>query len=117
MNDNSCILECAPNFRVVCAPIALAGDDLVDLRLFRSDAVLAPSEADLAMIGNFGIDLVFDLRSGTERTRHPNRFWHSQGTKIIALDMLARIEGGADPWTGMRASVDAQGASSAMMAV
>lgn len=117
MTDAPRLLQCAPNFRAVEAPIALADGSVATPRLFRSDAVLAPAEADRITIEQCGIRLVFDLRSDTERTNHPNRFWLSQGIEVFALDMLARIEGGADPWVRMRASADANGARSAMTAM
>lgn len=117
MADTPRLLQCAPNFRAVDAPIPLAEGGVLSPRLFRSDAVLAPPEADRAAIAKCAIDLVFDLRSATERTNHPNCFWLSQGIEVFALDMLAQIEGGADRWVRMRTSADVQGARSAMMAV
>lgn len=117
MTDAPRLLQCAPNFRAVDAPIALADGGTVSPRLFRSDAVLAPAAADRAVIAQCGIGLVFDLRSATERTYHPNRFWLAKGAEVFALDMLAHIESGADPWIRLRASADAQGARSAMTAM
>jgi protein-tyrosine phosphatase len=117
VTDISALLQCAPNFRAVDARIARPDGSIVPVRLFRSDAVLAPLEADRAMVAQCGIGLVFDLRSATERTNHPNRFWLSQGIEVFALDMLARIEGGGDPWVRMRTGADVQGARSAMLAV
>lgn len=96
------MLRCAPNFRAVSARVAG-----VTPRLFRADVVLTPNEADRATLAQCDIGVVFDLRSATERTNHPNRYWFDQGVEVIGIDLLAQIEGGADPWTRLRARADA----------
>lgn len=117
MTDFSAVLACAPNFREVAGLRARDGRSVGSGRLFRSDAILAPEVEDCDILARFGVDLVFDLRSASERTHAPNTYLASVGADLRAVDLLARIEDGHDHWHVIKEQPDAQGGDAAMHAV
>lgn len=117
MTEFSALLACAPNFREVSGLRARDGRVVAGGRLFRSDAVLAPEATDREVLAGIGIDLVFDLRSATERAVATNAFLASTGADLRPVDLLARIENGHDYWHVIKAQPDAQGGEAAMHAV
>lgn len=117
VTDFSAVLACAPNFRELSGLRAHDGRNVGSRRLFRSDAILAPEVGDCDILGPFGVDLVFDLRSATERTHAPNTYLASVGADLRAVDLLARIEDGQDHWHVLKEQPNAQGGDAAMHTV
>lgn len=77
-----------PNFRAIPALEAADGRRLRDGLIFRSEALLAPGDAEAVVLARCGIRLVCDLRSAFERARAPNDWWDSQGVEHLHADLL-----------------------------
>lgn len=110
-------IDCAPNFRELQGIRLGSGSPILAGRIFRSDAIIAPSEEDIRRLEQNNIGLVIDLRSSIERKLAPTGTWTSQKPEVHAVDMLAHIEGSRDPWDSLRHSPDAMGAEQAMLTV
>lgn len=107
-------LVTAPNFRDLGG---LPTDDGRIVRrglVFRSEALLEPTEADATAIAAHGIVLVCDLRSDTERGHAPNSWWAEQGVERLDLDVLAGIRTEDGPWSRLKADPTTTGALAAM---
>lgn len=107
-------LETAPNFRDL-GGMAAAGGIVRRGLVFRSEALLTPTDGDAATLEALGVVLVCDLRSDGERVRAPNRWWQARGIERLDLDPLARIPAAEEPWRLLRAEPDAAGARAAML--
>ncbi len=65
-------ISVAPNFRDVGGMPTEDGRRVREGLLFRSEALLCPTETDALALEGQGIKLVCDLRSAGERERAPN---------------------------------------------
>lgn len=115
--DPAAALACAPNFRAVSGQRTGSGATIRPGRLFRSDAIHAPAEADRAALAGHDLRLVYDLRSRTEREARPTNFWPELGARVRAVDLLEHVEGAASPWAVLADRPDSAGADAAMRAV
>jgi protein-tyrosine phosphatase len=95
LSDTVAMIGCAPNFRDIGGLRTADGSRVASGRVFRSEAVVAPAEADAARLADYGIRLVCDLRSEQERTSAPNDWWRTQGAELMELDITADIRGTA----------------------
>ena len=111
------VIASAPNFRDLGGWRSADGRQVRSGLVFRSEALLAPTETDADTLRAKGIVLVCDLRSGSERVHGPNRFWEGHGVERLTLDLLAAIPEDQGPWPILRARPDAAGARAAMRAV
>lgn len=66
------MLKCAPNFRDIGGLQTADGRQVRPLRLFRSEAILEPSPADMELLCSLSLGLVLDLRSASEAYEFPN---------------------------------------------
>jgi protein-tyrosine phosphatase len=107
-------LATAPNFRDL-GGMAADGGTIRRGLVFRSEALLQPTEADAAVLDALGIVLVCDLRSDDERGHAPNRWWQERGIEHLDLDVLARIPEADQPWALIRADPNSAGARAAML--
>lgn len=105
------------NFRDVGQVPAIGGGNLRRSMLFRSEAVLDPGPDDAAQIRQYGIRLVFDLRSGAETLHAPNRFWAAEGIAHHNLDLLSGFPRDHNPWTVLRDNPTRAGAEALMLAL
>ncbi len=80
-------LETIPNFRDVGGYVTLDGRRVRTGRLFRSVALDAASDDDLATLVWLGITTVFDMRRRDEQARRPDRLPH--GAELVSLDVFA----------------------------
>ncbi len=111
------MIASAPNFRDLGGWRGADGRQVRSGLVFRSEALLAPTDTDAALLRAKGIVLVCDLRSDSERVRGPNRFWEEHGVERLALDLIAAIPDDRGPWPILRAKPDVVGARAAMRAV
>lgn len=107
-------LACAPNFRQLGGQRTADGRTVRRGLIYRSDALLAPRDADAALVAAAGIKLVCDLRSPAERARAPNDWWRTQGVELLAFDLLAPAAGADDPWRILRDDPTPEGAHAMM---
>ena len=107
----------APNFRDLGGWRSADGRQVRSGLVFRSEALLAPTETDADTLRAKGIVLVCDLRSDSERVHGPNRFWEERNVERLTLDLLAAIPEDQGPWPILRTRPDAAGARAAMRAV
>ncbi len=110
-------LATAPNFRDIGGGAGADGRLVRRGLIFRSEAVLQPSEEDIAALRGAGIVLVCDLRSDGERSHAPNRWWAGQGVELLGLDILGGIRSSSDAWTILREDPSGAGALRAMRTV
>lgn len=102
MNAPDLRLACAPNFRDVGGLPTLVGGQVRHGRIFRSDMVHRPDDADIALLERSGIGLVFDLRSAAEVASHPNRYWQSRGVEVITFDIGTDVRAKGSFWETLR---------------
>jgi protein-tyrosine phosphatase len=95
LSDTVAMIGCAPNFRDIGGLRSADGSQVANGRVFRSEAVLAPAEADAARLAAHGIRLVCDLRSEHERACAPNDWWRTQSAELMEFDITADIRGSA----------------------
>jgi protein-tyrosine phosphatase len=106
-------LACAPNFRDLGGLPAADGRRIAYGKIFRSDAIIAPTRTDEASLLGYGIRLVCDLRSHAERTAAPNAWWQASGVELMELDITADIRGTAH-WQAMQEDPGESGAITLM---
>jgi protein-tyrosine phosphatase len=94
-------LDCAPNFRDLGGLPAADGRCIAYGKVFRSDAIIAPTREDEASLLGHGIRLVCDLCSHAERSAAPNKWWQASGAEFMELDITADIRGTAH-WQAMQ---------------
>ena len=94
MDTTSTRLPGIPNFRDIGGHLTRDGWRVRTGLLYRSVALSRADAADLERLADLGIDTVFDLRTGMERDRNPDRL--PTGSALVALDVLAD-SGEADP--------------------
>jgi protein-tyrosine phosphatase len=109
-------LTTAPNFRDLGGLPTADGRIVRSGLMFRSEALLEPTDADAAAIRAHGIVLVCDLRSDSERGHAPNAWWAAQGVERLDLDVMAAIEARDGPWSRLQADPTTVGAIAAMEA-
>ena len=109
-------LTTAPNFRDLGGLPTADGRIVRPGLVFRSEALLEPIDADAAAIIAYGIVLVCDLRSDSERNHAPNDWWAAQGVELLDLDVMAAIEACDGPWLRLRSDRTTAGAIAAMEA-
>jgi protein-tyrosine phosphatase len=83
-----------PNFRDVGGRRTRDGAVVRSGLLYRSVALDAASDEDLAALSTLGVRAVFDLRTGMEQARRPDRL--PTGARHVPLDLLVD-SGEADP--------------------
>lgn len=110
-------LSLAPNFRDVGPLPVVGGGTLRPGMLYRSEAVLDPAPEDAAQIRGLGIRLVFDLRSGAEAVRAPNRFFEQEAIERHNLDLLSGFARDNNPWVELRNDPTRHGAAALMHAL
>lgn len=88
------VLQAVANFRDVGGYEAVDGKRVRTGRLFRSVALDAATDEDLDALSELGLRTVFDLRTGMEQERRPDRVL--AGARHLALDLLSD-SGEADP--------------------
>lgn len=110
-------LETLPNFRDLGGLPTTTGGFVRRGLVFRSEAVLDPTEADAATIASHGIVLVCDLRSDTERGHAPNDWWAQRGVERLNMDVLGGIAGADGPWVRLKADPSVAGAVAAMESI
>lgn len=76
-----------PNFRDVGGHVTVEGQRVRTGCLFRSVALDAASDDDLATLASLGITTVFDMRRPDEQARRPDRL--PQGAELVSLDVFA----------------------------
>lgn len=111
------MLTTAPNFRDLGGLPTMDGRAVRRGRVFRSEALLEPTDSDAAAIAAHGIVLVCDLRSDTERVHAPNGWWAARGVERLDLDVLAAIRTADGPWTRLKDDPTTTGALAAMEAI
>jgi len=89
-------LRSVPNFRDAGGHATRDGARVRRGSLYRSVALDAASEADLQALAGLGVRTVFDLRTGMEQARRPDRL--PAGARHVSLDLLVD-SGEADPST------------------
>ena len=110
-------LHTAPNFRDLGGWATGDGGHVRRGLVYRSEALLSPTQEDAAALTGCGIALVVDLRGEGERSKAPNAFWAAQGVERLELDLLGRIPEHERPWTILSDRPDVAGADAAMRAV
>lgn len=110
-------LAAAPNFRDLGGHPTHDGRTVRTGCIFRSEALLEPTEDDAAALIDKNIVLVCDLRSDGERSHAPNNWWMARGIELLDLDVLAGIDDGEGPWSLLRADPGIDGAVAAMDSV
>ena len=106
-----------PNFRDLGGPQTAAGRHVRGGLIYRSAAVLEPTDAGGALIAETGIVLVCDLRGKDERSHAPNSWWQARGVEILELDILADLRGTDSFWSILRADPSVAGAHAVMTAI
>lgn len=109
------ICEAFPNLRSVGGIRAMDGRTMRDGRVYRSEAVHVPCDADAEILRSLDIRSVFDLRGPGERDAAPNDWWRAHGATIEEVDLVADVRHAGDHW---RALVDdpADGGRAMMLA-
>jgi protein-tyrosine phosphatase len=102
------------NYRDIAGHVTRSGAIVQPRRLIRSDAIIAPEPAELALLAGDGIKLVYDLRSAHERAAIPLDYWPAVGASVRGVDLFAHLKGAASPWAALEAQPDATGANTAM---
>ena len=92
--DGQPLLRSAPNFRDLGGYRTMAGGNVRRGRIFRSEAIARPTEADLAVLRDIGIRLVCDARSADERDAAPSRWPDGQLPEILHLDIRMDLRSG-----------------------
>lgn len=87
-------LEAVPNFRDVGGHETADGRRVRTGLLYRSVALDVATDEDLATLSELGLRTIFDLRTGMEQERRPDRL--PDGAQHMALDLLTD-SGEADP--------------------
>lgn len=87
-------LPTVPNFRDAGGRRTRDGAVVHSGLLYRSVALDAASDEDLRALSNLGVRAVFDLRTGMEQTRRPDRL--PTGARHVSIDLLVD-SGEADP--------------------
>lgn len=95
-------LKSIPNFRDFGGVPAQGGKTIKMGQLFRSEAVLNPSDDEAQILREKGIQLICDLRGGHERQSAPNDWWEGEGASHLALDILADIRNMHEIWGTLR---------------
>ena len=85
-------LVCAPNFRDLGGAPAADGRQVAFGLVFRSEAVLAPTDADASILRAHRMRLVCDLRGDHERSLAPNAWWRAQDAALLELDTTAGMQ-------------------------
>lgn len=117
MQETVISLKQNPNFRDV-GPLPVTGGGTVrEGKVFRSEAILSPDAEDAELVREYGIRLVFDLRSSAETLRAPNLFWSGEGVEHHNLDLLAGFARENDPWGALRADPTRTGSTALMHAL
>ncbi|MFW2828745.1 tyrosine-protein phosphatase [Sphingomonas sp. ID0503] len=110
-------LATAPNFRDFGGHVTRSGATVRSGLIYRSEALLEPTEEDARVLADKGIALVCDLRSEQERDHAPNAWFRARGIEHLELDILQRIKREGGPWAVLAAQPDAAGATAAMQTV
>ena len=87
MSPDSVATVSIPNFRDVGGYARADGRRVRSGRLFRSVALDAASDEDLATLARLGVTTVFDLRRPEEQARRPDRL--PEGAQLVSLDVFA----------------------------
>lgn len=90
-------LETVSNFRDLGGLPATGGKVRLG-HVFRSEAVLSPTNRDAAFLDSLGVALVCDLRGKGERRVAPNVWWQGRGVPLLDLDILADIRTAPAGW-------------------
>lgn len=85
--------------------------------VYRSEVVLDPAPKDVAIIRDFGIRMVFDVRSGAEAFRAPNAFWEQERIEHHNLDLLSGFPPDHSPWDALRRGPSREGGAALMHAL
>jgi len=109
-------LTCAPNFRDLGGLLAGDGMTIRHGRLFRSEMIARPDDADATALGGCGIGLVIDLRSASEAQSTPNHFWTAQGVEVRAFDIGTDVRAKGSFWDRLAEDPSEAGVA-ALMAV
>ena len=81
------VFEGPRNFRDLGGYPTMQGASVSWGTVFRADALHQMTQADQAMFGTFGIRVVYDLRSSSERSLHPDPM------ESVAVDLLSALPG------------------------
>jgi protein-tyrosine phosphatase len=89
------ILSCAPNFRDIGGYTGADGRKVRHGRIFRSQLIVHPTEADLATLRRIDIRTVCDLRGEHERETAPNSWIEKPFPVMRHLDIGMDVRAGA----------------------
>lgn len=117
VHDDMTRLSIAPNFRDIGGLTTQTGNMTRLGLVFRSEALLEPTESDAEALNSLGIRFVCDLRSDIERSDAPNRWWQERGATLLNLDILGAIPAHDIPWRSLRADPRVSGAIAAMQSI
>ena len=92
------MLECAPNFRDLGGLIGDRGRRVRPGLVFRSDAVLRPTEADIAYLRECRIGVVMDLRSSSEAADDENEHFRENGAELFQLNVGTDVRAKGSFW-------------------
>lgn len=95
-------LRSAPNFRDIGGVRTEDGRHVWRERLFRSEMIQAPGEADADVLKRCGIEIVFDLRSASEARSRPHRYWVDNGVEIRAFDVGTDVRAKGSFWERLK---------------
>ncbi|MBG6120053.1 MULTISPECIES: tyrosine-protein phosphatase [unclassified Sphingobium] len=110
------ILPALPNFREVRGLHAQDGRALRGGMIFRSEAVLSPSEEEARILRTLGIRTIFDLRGPGERADAPNIWWRAEGADIRDIDLVADARNAGSHWESFFTDPDGKGGTDLMIA-
>jgi protein-tyrosine phosphatase len=110
-------LVSAPNFRDLGGTPAADGRRVAFGRVFRSEAVLTPTDEDERILRAHRVRLVCDLRGDHERALAPNAWWCTQTVELLALDSTAGMQNSGAHWDRLRADPTEAGARAMMRLV
>lgn len=85
------LLAAAPNFRDIGGLRASGGRVVRSGLVYRSGALDALQDDDLALLAGFGITLCCDLRTAAERTRSPSRWPSGRVPRLLELEFASDV--------------------------
>jgi protein-tyrosine phosphatase len=98
------LLTCAPNFRDIGGYTGADGATVRGGRIFRSQLIANPTEADKAALGRIGIRYVCDLRGMHEREASPNLWLAEPLPTVRNLNIGMDVKAGAGELLGIIAA-------------
>lgn len=104
------------NFRSLKGLPTLDGRYIADHTILRSDQLDLLVAPDWALLQRLGVKTVCDLRSASERTRHPSNL-PIQGLRQLAMEMISDVRADPTLTISLKRNRNAQGANDLMLEV